>query len=595
MNSYVDEFKGIFNLKWMATDNSEGNYEDKWKHPQITPETTAYLQYTSGSTGTPKGVIITHQNLVHNTNMIFKGFGLENDDYEGVIWLPIYHDMGLVGGILEPIFAGFHCTLLSPIDFLKRPLRWLQIISDIKDKKVVSGGPNFAYDLCLRATNQQKRENLDLSNWTVAFSGAEPVRAETINEFSEAFEVSGFKKKAFYPCFGLAEGTLIVTGANSEQEPVEIIIDKEELKNNKIIPIKDKSEKGTPFVSSGKSIWDGVVKIVNPNTRKVCKDKEIGEIWSQSKSNAKGYWEKPEISKETFQAFTSDTAEGPFLRTGDLGFMINGEVFVTGRLKDLIIIRGSNHYPQDIETTVENSHVLLRQGNVAAFSVDINNEEQLIVVKEARAKKNINWKEVIESIKKAILEAHNVQPYSIVLIQPKTIFKTSSGKIQRNATKKAFMENKLDIVYKWCIEENLETEVPPNTNSESIEKNPKNNLTKSEISNIIVEKLASELKLTKNQINIDAPFVNYGLDSAKSVLLVGELEEIVGKNLEPTILWTYPTINKLSEYLSNTPDITSVSLEKLDKTKNEPFATMVDQLSEEEAKELLLKKLGINK
>jgi len=457
IKNHSSEFDDLFNLKWIATDTFNDAIEDQWVYPNVTSDSIAYLQYTSGSTGSPKGVIINHENLLHNTNMIFNGFGLNNTDYEGVIWLPIYHDMGLVGGILEPIFSGFHCTLLSPIDFLKRPLRWLQIISDKKEKKIVSGGPNFAYDLCLRATTPQKREALDLSNWQVAFTGAEPVRAETIQEFSEAFAVSGFKKQAFYPCYGLAEGTLIVSGGLQEEEPIQLTIDKEELKKNKAVEVDKANPNKIDFIGSGREILEGKIRIVNPETKLVCKDGEVGEIWSSSKSNAQGYWKKPEVSEEIFNAYTTDTKEGPFLRTGDLGFIKDGELFVTGRLKDLIIIRGSNHYPQDIELTVETSNKLLRPGSVAAFSVDVDGEEQLVIVQEARAKKNVNWEEVINDIKNAVFDVHNIVPYAIILIQPKTIFKTSSGKIRRNDTKKAFLNNELEIVFdsrKSASEEN---------------------------------------------------------------------------------------------------------------------------------------------
>jgi len=591
-NNMSEQFNLILNLKWLATDNLGNGFEENWKYPNVNSESIAYLQYTSGSTGAPKGVMINHQNLLHNSNMIYHGFGLDNDGYEGVIWLPIYHDMGLIGGILQPIFAGFHFTLLSPIDFLKRPLRWLQIISDIKDKSVVSGGPNFAYDLCLRASNQQKREKLDLCNWKLAFSGAEPVRAETINEFSKAFEVSGFEKKAFYPCFGLAEGTLIVSGGDTNNEPLEISIDKEKLKSNKAVEVTDYNIEKIKFVSSGTSLLDGIIKIVNHETRTICEDNEIGEVWAASQSIAQGYWEKPVVSRETFQAYTSDTNEGPFLRTGDLGFMVEDELFITGRLKDLIIIRGSNHYPQDIEATVENSNNLLRPGGTASFSADVNNEEQLVIVQEARAKQNVNWEDVVEDIKKAVLEIHNILPHTIVLIQPKSIFKTSSGKIKRNATKQAFSEKSLDIIFEWNIleqnnsikSENIEVELDT---SEITKSGSKENLT-----NLLIEKLALELKVDKSKINTDQPFVNYGLDSAKSVQLVGQLEEDVGRNLDVTILWTYPTIEKLVEHLTgNKSSILDKSEAKDEKDSKEKSIQEINELSDEEVEKLLLEKL----
>lgn len=582
----------IFDLKWIATDNLEEKNEDDWINPNLSADFTAYLQYTSGSTGTPKGVIINHTNLVHNTNMIFSGFNM-SEDTEGVIWLPIYHDMGLIGGILEPIFSGSHCSIMSPIDFLKRPFRWLQTISDIKDVPVASGGPNFAFELCFRATNPQKAAELDLSNWDIAFSGAEPIRAETINKFSEKFSVSGFKKKSFYPCYGLAEGTLIVSGCNHETEPVEISIDKEELKKNKVLEVADIEASGLAFISSGSQLLDGKIEIVNPDTKALCPENEVGEIWALSPSNAQGYYKHPELSEETFQAFTSDSNEGPFLRTGDLGFMQNGKLFVTGRLKDLVIVNGSNHYPQDIEETVETANKLLRPGSTAAFSVDIDNEEKLVVVQEARAKQNVNWGNVVKDIRNEVFEVHNIHAYDIVLIKPHTIFKTSSGKIRRRDTKNAYLDKKLEIIFqsnnlsRENDKDELEIEVPKNNDEQSF-----NN---KELVETISNRISKSINLPVSKIDINQPFVSYGIDSAKAIGLVGEIEEYLGRKLAATLLWDYPTIQKLADYLAGN---SSKKIEENKETKtngtNKEFIDEVKELTEEEAEALLMKKLGLD-
>lgn len=594
INDEIIDFGNIFDLRWIATDNLKEKNENNWINPNLSSDFTAYLQYTSGSTGTPKGVIINHTNLVHNTNMIFSGFNM-NEDTEGVIWLPIYHDMGLIGGILEPIFSGSHCTIMSPIDFLKRPFRWLQTISDIKDVPVASGGPNFAFELCLRATNPKKAAELDLSNWDIAFSGAEPIRAETINNFAEKFSVSGFQKKSFYPCYGLAEGTLIVSGCNHETEPVEISIDKEELKRNKIIEVAGVEENGVAFISSGSQILDGKIEIVDPETKELCRENEVGEIWASSPSNAQGYYNRPDLSKETFQAFISDSNEGSFLRTGDLGFMKNGKLFVTGRLKDLVIVNGSNHYPQDIEETVETANKLLRPGSTAAFSVDVNNEEKLIVVQEARAKQNVDWEDVVNDVRNEVFDVHNIHAYDIVLIKPHTIFKTSSGKIRRRDTKNAYLDDKLEIIYQ---SNNVNKEENTNdVSGVSVEEISENkNFSNNELVELISNRISKIINLPTSKIDVTQPFVSYGIDSAKAVGLVGEIEDYVRKPLAATLLWDYPTIQKLADHLAGN---SSKKIEENNETKTngttKEFIDEVKELTEEEAEEMLLKKLGIDK
>ncbi len=595
-NSTTSEFlfrlKDILDISWIATDDFKDEIDEQWIYNEAKDTDIAYLQYTSGSTGVPKGVMISHKNLVHNTGVIFNGFELDRDEFEGVLWLPIYHDMGLIGGILTPLLSGYHTTLLSPIDFLKRPLRWLQLISDKKDVQIASGGPNFAYDLCIRGTTPQRRAELDLSNWRLAFTGAEPVRAETMNEFAKVFEVSGFKKSAINPCYGLAEGTLMVSASRNDKGMVINSFLKEELKNNRaVIGKDDNNEDLIKLVSSGRKTHKGEVRIVNPETHEVCKDGDIGEIWSQTESNASGYWKKSELSDEIFNAHTADTKEGPFLRTGDLGFLLGGNLYITGRLKDLIIIRGTNHYPQDIEFTAENSNKLLRAGSIAAFAIEKDNEEKLVIVIEARAKKDVDWLNVVKDIKDSVLKSHNIIADTIVLIKPRTIFKTSSGKIRRNATKQAFFDNTLEVIFD---SRNSSSQIVDNNQENEKIETPKQTVVANsgEIVNLLVEKLSEELKISKNEIDLNAPFTSFGLDSAKSVQLVGQLEEIVGKELEATILWNYPSINKLADFLSN--NNVQASQESISEKKSDSDLTDEDinKMTDEEAEALLLKKLN---
>lgn len=431
-------------MHWLATDSASDDMAERWLLPEIGAESLTFLQYTSGSTSTPKGVMLSHANLLHNLSLITRAFELSPDS-RGVIWLPPYHDMGLIGGILGPLYAGFQVTLMSPVAFLQSPLRWLQTISGTK--ATISGGPNFAYDLCVRKTTPEQRAALDLSAWRVAFNGAEPVRPETLDRFVETFAPCGFRREAFYPCYGLAEATLMAAGGKTSAPPIVRSFQKAALEQNRVQEIPNLHKSANTLVGSGQSLPSQEIRIVNPQTRMACAPNEIGEIWLAGPSVAQGYWAKSDATETFFRAYTADSHVGPFLRTGDLGFVKGGELFVTGRLKDLIIIRGRNQYPQDIELDVEQCHASLRPGCSAAFSVDVSGEERLVVVQEIdRHHRNYDLDEVVQTIRKAVAERHELQPYAVVLIKTGSIPKTSSGKIQRHACKASFMEGSLEIV-----------------------------------------------------------------------------------------------------------------------------------------------------
>ena len=424
-------------LTWLDTDSVPPGIEQSWRRPACESTTLAFLQYTSGSTGTPKGVMLSHANLLHNCGQIGYAFEMTRSVI-GVFWLPSYHDMGLVGGVLCPLYHGAPNVIMSPMSFLQRPFRWLQAVS--RHRAMISGGPNFAYDLCVRKITPQQRATLDLSSWAIAFNGAEPVRSDTLDRFTEMFEPCGFRREAFYPCYGLAEATLIVSGGLRAAPPVVRSFDAKSLENRRVIEVPATDEGARRLVGSGQVLADEEILIVDPETLTRRGPRQVGEIWVKSPSIAQGYWRRPEETDHIFRAQLRDTGEGSFLRTGDLGFFQDGELFVAGRLKDLIIIRGLNHYPHDIELTVEKSHSAIRPGSGAAFTTETGDEPKLIIVYEVERRQQADLDEVFEAIRRDVGREHELQVDTIVLVKPGSIPKTSSGKIQRHACRNAFLE-----------------------------------------------------------------------------------------------------------------------------------------------------------
>src|SRR5437588_1323266 len=402
----------------------------------------------------PKGVVLTHGNLLHNLTLIQRYFEITSAA-RGVTWLPPYHDMGLIGMILGTVYAGVESTIMSPVAFLQRPIRWLQAISNTG--ATVSGGPNFAYDLCVRKITPEQKATLDLSSWSIAVNGAEPVRPETLDRFVEAFAPCGFRRETFYPCYGLAEASLIVAGGQKAAIPVVKTFQAAGLAQNRVVMADaeawHENENLRMLVGSGQVAASQKIVIVDPESLTQCLAGQVGEIWVSGPSVAQGYWQKPEETECTFRAYLAGTGEGPFLRTGDLGFLQDEELFVTGRLKDLIIIRGRNHYPQDIELTVEQCHPALPADCGVAFSVDASGEERLVIVYEVeRQYRNLNVDEVVESIRQAVAEHNALQVYAVVLIKMSSIPKTSSGKLQRRASRDAFLAGNLEVVGEWILE-----------------------------------------------------------------------------------------------------------------------------------------------
>ena len=429
----------LLSLQWMATDNIEPGIEDSWSKPELTGDNLAFLQYTSGSTQAPKGVMVTHRNLIHNSEAIKQFFG-NGPHSSGVIWLPPYHDMGLIGGIIQPIYADSTAIVMTPVAFIQRPMRWLQAIS--KYRATVSGGPNFAFDLCVDRISAEQRATLDLSCWEVAFCGAEPVRHETLERFTEAFAPAGFRREAFYPCYGLAESTLMVTGGRPDRPPVKVSFQSDGLEKNRVVPVANEDPDARCLVGCGAVAGGQSVCIVDPESLQPAAPDVIGEVWVRGPSVAAGYWKMAEQTRETFGAHLPN-GDGPYLRTGDLGFFFDGELFVTGRIKDLIIIRGGNYYPQDIEHSVQKASGVLALGAGAAFSIEQDETEKLVIVHELNVRHCDEPDAIFTAMRNVVAEDHELQLDSIVLLKPGQIPKTSSGKIQRRATKALYVEGML--------------------------------------------------------------------------------------------------------------------------------------------------------
>nr|VFK67790.1 MAG: Acyl-CoA synthetase (AMP-forming)/AMP-acid ligase II [Candidatus Kentron sp. UNK]VFK73118.1 MAG: Acyl-CoA synthetase (AMP-forming)/AMP-acid ligase II [Candidatus Kentron sp. UNK] len=534
----ISELRNLYSL---ATDGLDLNAASKWRMPDIDGDTLAFLQYTSGSTGSPKGVMVSHGNLLYNEEMVKWGFG-HTEETIFVGWLPLFHDMGLVGNVLQPLYLGIPCTLMSPVSFLQKPIRWLQAIS--RYKATTSGGPNFAYDLCAEKVTPEQIAALDLSSWEVAYNGAEPVRAETLEKFTETFASCGFRREAFYPTYGMAETTLFVTGGPKTMPPLVYEVEKAALEQHRVVASSSEGN-AQRILGCGRTWLAQKVIIADPETLLPCSEQQVGEIWVSGKNVAHGYWNRPEESEQTFQAHLADTGEGPFLRTGDLGFLKDGELFVTGRRKDLIIIYGQNYYPQDIERTVERSHEALMIGSGVAFSVNREGEERLVVVQEVQRTflRGLHAEAVFETIRQAIFERHELTVHAIFLLKPRKLPKTSSGKVQRHACRKRFLAGELDSIANWERPQGQGISHPTVSFPSPLE------VTEGLIRDWLIAKIAQLADIPQQQIETNRLFTHYGLDSTSAIGLSGELSGWLGQTLPATIAYENPSIDSLTQHL----------------------------------------------
>ena len=420
---------------------------ENWQMPTLRPDTLALLQYTSGSTGRPRGVMVTHGNIMANEEMIRRTMG-QHDQSSVVSWLPIYHDMGLIGNLLQPLYLGTSTVLMSPASFLQKPVRWVSAVSRFKAR--TTGGPNFAFDLCARKVTEKQKAALDLSCLELLYCGSEPIEARVLDRFVETFRECGLRREALYTCYGMAETTLLSTGGRPGVGPRYLDVDADLLASGHGRPVDASTRRRRTLVSCGESVADQDLLIVDPSARTVLRAGAVGEIWLRGPHVTAGYWQREDETRELCRATLSD-GSGPFLRTGDLGFLHAGELYVTGRMKDLIIIRGLNHYPQDIERAVEAAHPALQSGACSAFALREEGAERVVVAVEVRraALKSLDGEAIAAAIRRAVAEAHELAVHAVALLKPLTLPKTSSGKLYRDAARKAFVENTLDSVFIW--------------------------------------------------------------------------------------------------------------------------------------------------
>jgi len=423
----------------IATDKIEDTEISDWNIADC--QEIAYLQYTSGSTGSPKGVMVAHHNLLHNSRITQNAWG-NNASNTIVSWLPLHHDMGLIAMILQSIYTGAACVFMPPVHFIQKPFRWLKVIHDYQAN--ISGAPNFAYDLCVEKISPDQLIELELGSWQIAYNAAEPVRASTIEKFSRRFAVCGFEKRAFCPYYGMAEITLFTTGSAKHELPQYLSLSTEKLESG-FIEETSSIENTRTLVSCGKTLDDQNIKIVNPLTLEESSPNEVGEIWLAGPSKTLGYWNKPDETQQIFHAELASTPGIQYLRSGDLGFLKNGHLYIVSRHKDLIIIRGKNYYPIDIEWSAEQASSQLEPNESAAFSIEVNGIEELVILQTVKRTemRKVNPSEMVMLIRKAIIEDHDINPYEIVLLVPGQIPKTSSGKIQRRLCRQLYLQKNL--------------------------------------------------------------------------------------------------------------------------------------------------------
>ena len=535
------------NIPWMALENIDVTQSECYRELSIQGQDLAYLQYTSGSTSAPKGVMITHDNVMFQCEEGAQAANYD-DDCISINWMPHFHDYGLVQGVLMPLFAGIPAFLMSPFTFLKRPIVWLEAISQFSGTH--SGGPNFAYEYCVRKTSVAQRSSLNLRSWRMASCGAEPIRKETVEKFIASFQPYGFRPEAFHPGYGLAECTLMVSVKSQFDVPRWEELNGKALGMGTILAASshDLSSPRT-IVGCGRVSPNTRIEIVNPHTQVPCVPLEIGEIWVASPSVARGYWSRPEDTKETFGACLAGTGKGPYLRTGDLGFLKGGELFVAGRLKELIIIHGMNHYPQDIEQTVEHSHESFRLGRSAAISVDVEGDERLVVVQEMNAESGaFVIEELAGLVRQNVMLRHDLPVHEMVLVKTGSLPTTSSGKIQRYACRAAYLRGTLAIIGRSMLNLALLEGREPGSQHHDLRDFPRQERKKC-LESYLCQQLARTLKVDLDHFPQTHSLGAWGLDSLMAVEVLTQIERDLGVEIPLSGILKASNISELAQII----------------------------------------------
>ncbi|WP_037657298.1 AMP-binding protein, partial [Streptomyces aurantiacus] len=532
---------GLGGLRWLVTGGADTPTAAGWREPDLTGDSLAFLQYTSGSTSAPKGVMVGHGNLLHNLAGIHRRLAHDADSAM-VSWLPPYHDMGLIGGILSPLYGGFPAHLMAPMTFVRRPLLWLATLSDTRASTSVA--PNFGFEACVRRITDEERGRLDLSHWRLALNGAEPVRADTLDRFVERFEPCGFRRGALLPCYGLAEATLMVTGVRAHEQPAVGEFDAAALGAG--VATAASGGRVTRVVGCGPPV-DGVdVAVVDPATqRRVAGEGTVGEVWIAGGSVARGYWRRPDATEDTFRARIEGEPGGPYLRTGDLGFLRDGQLHVVGRTKDVVIVQGRNHYPHDVELTVERTDSAVRSGCGAAFAVEVDGAEQLVVAYEIDGRRADDAPALLARLRSAIADEHEVAPHAVVLLKRSTVPKTTSGKIQRQACRQDFLGLGLKVVAASVARE-------PRRPGGTVGRRPGQPV------GAVVEEVLGAYVTDSGDASGAAgavgaagrTFADLGLDYPRLLAVAGDLERRLGVSVPVGELLVRPSVEALTELLA---------------------------------------------